>query len=103
MSARGPVVDDLYARRLANPPDTAGWQAQAAAGTLYDGSAGVAGIDRETLVLVGDEDNVIDWRNSQRLADAIPGARLQVFPGTGHLFFWERPDEVATALAEFLR
>ena len=103
VSARGPVVDDLYARRLANPPDPAGWQAQAAAGTLYDGSARVAGIDRETLVLVGDEDNVIDWRNSQRLADAIAGARLQVFPGTGHLFFWERPDEVATALAEFLR
>lgn len=102
VSARGPVVDELYARRLANPPDPAGWQAQAHAGTTYDGAARLGEIVQETLVLVGDEDNVIDWRNSQVLAERLPNARLQVFPGTGHLFFWERPDEVAAALTEFL-
>ena len=102
VSARGAVVEQLYARRLANPPDPAGWQAQAAAGTTFDGSARVGGIAQETLVLTGDEDNVIDWRNSQLLAERIPRARLRVFPGTGHLFFWERPAEVAAALVEFL-
>jgi len=102
VSARGAVVEQLYARRLANPPHPAGWQAQAAAGTAFDRSARVGEIAQETLVLTGDEDNVIDWRNSRRLADAIPNARLQVFPGTGHLFFWERPAEVAAALTEFL-
>lgn len=102
VSARGPVVDELYARRLANPPDPAGWQAQAHAGTTYDGAARLGEIEQETLVLVGDEDNVIDWRNSQVLAERLPNARLQVFPGAGHLFFWERPDEVAAALTEFL-
>jgi pimeloyl-ACP methyl ester carboxylesterase len=102
VSARGAVVEELYARRLANPPDPAGWQAQAAAGAAYDGSARVGELDRETLVLTGDEDNVIDWRNSQQLAGLIPNARLQVFPGTGHLFFWERPAEVAAVLKEFL-
>jgi pimeloyl-ACP methyl ester carboxylesterase len=102
VSARGAVVEHLYARRLANPPDPAGWQAQAAAGTAFDSSARVARIAHETLVLTGDDDNVIDWRNSQLLADAIPNARLGVFPGTGHLFFWERPDEVSAALTEFL-
>jgi 3-oxoadipate enol-lactonase len=102
VSDRGEVLERLYARRLANPPDPAGWLAQAAAGTTFDGSARVGEISRETLVLTGDEDNVIDWRNSERLAEQIPDARLEVFPGTGHLFFWERPGEVAAALTEFL-
>jgi pimeloyl-ACP methyl ester carboxylesterase len=76
--------------------------AQAHAGTTYDGGDRLAEIEHATLVLTGDEDNVIDWRNSELLAERIPNARLQVFPGTGHLFFWERPDEVAAALTEFL-
>lgn len=102
VSARGALVDDLVERRRENPPDPAGWQAQAAAGAVFDASARLGEIDRETLVLTGNEDNVIDCRNSDLLAERIPGARLQVFPGTGHLFFWERPAEVAAALAEFL-
>jgi pimeloyl-ACP methyl ester carboxylesterase len=102
VSARGALVDELYAKRLAHPPDPAGWQAQAAAGASFDASARIGSIDRETLVLTGDEDNVIDARNSELLAERIPGARLQVFPGAGHLFFWERPAEVAAALTEFL-
>lgn len=97
-----PLVEELVRLRTANPPDPAGWQAQAHAGTTYDGSARVGEIANETLVLTGDEDNVIDWRSSQVLAERLPHARLQVFPGTGHLFFWERPDEVAASLKEFL-
>ena len=31
----GGLVDELFARRVANPPDPAGWQAQAAAGTTF--------------------------------------------------------------------
>jgi pimeloyl-ACP methyl ester carboxylesterase len=102
VSTRGDIVETLYARRLANPPDPAGWAAQADAGRSYDGSARVGKIDKQTLVLVGDEDNVIDWRNSQLLAQRLPNAELQIFPGAGHLFFWERPDEVAATLKGFL-
>ncbi len=100
VSARGELVEELVARRLANPPDPVGWQGQAAAAAAYDGGRPEA-IERPALVLTGDEDAVVDPRNSQLLAERIPGARLQVFPGTGHLFFWERPDEVAAALTEF--
>jgi 3-oxoadipate enol-lactonase len=102
VSARGELVETLVARRAANPPDPAGWQAQAAASATFDAWGRVAAIDKQTLLLAGDEDNVVDWRNSQLLAERIPNARLQVFPGVGHLFFWERPTEVAAALEEFL-
>jgi pimeloyl-ACP methyl ester carboxylesterase len=101
VSARGELVDRLVALRTANPPDPAGWQAQAAAGTTYVNPR-VGEIAQETLVLAGDEDTVIDPRNAELLAERIPDARLRVFPGTGHFFFWERPREVAAALAEFL-
>ena len=102
ISTRGELVETLVARRAANPPDPAGWQAQAAASATFDAWDRVAGIDRETLVLAGDEDNVVDWRNSQLLAERIPNARLEVLHGVGHLFFWERPDETLNLLQEFL-
>jgi 3-oxoadipate enol-lactonase len=102
VSARGELVDTLVERRLANPPDPAGWAAQAHAGTTYDGAARLGEIGKPTLVLAGDEDNVIDWRNSELLAGRLPDARLRIFPGAGHLFFWEQPEAVAAALLEFL-
>ena len=91
--ARGAVVEEVYAGRLANPPDPAGWQAQAAAGATF------AGVDQSliaepTLVITGTDDNVVDPRNSDVLAERIPGARLGRVEGTGHLFFWEQPVEV---------
>ena len=100
LATRGELVDDLVARRTANPPDPAGWQGQAAAGTTYVNPR-VEQIAQETLVLTGDRDTVIDPRNSELLAERIPNARLQVFPGAGHLFFWEQPAAVAAALEEF--
>jgi pimeloyl-ACP methyl ester carboxylesterase len=101
VAARGELVDTLVARRTENPPDPVGWQGQAAAGTTYVNDR-VGEIAHETLVLTGDLDTVVDPRNSELLAERIPDARLRIFPGTGHLFFWERPAEVAEALTEFL-
>jgi 3-oxoadipate enol-lactonase len=102
MVARGAVVEDVYAGRLANPPDPDGWQAQAAAGATF------AGVDqtliaRPTLVITGTDDNVVDPRNSDVLAERIPGARLARVEGTGHLFFWEQPAEVVKIVSDFLQ
>jgi 3-oxoadipate enol-lactonase len=56
-----------------------------------------------TLVLVGEDDALIPPEQGRRLAGAIPGARLVVVPGAGHLPPVERPTEVTAALREFLR
>ncbi len=101
MVARGEVAEQVYQGRLANPPDPAGWAAQAAAGTTFAGVDQTA-IDRPTLVITGTDDNVVDARNSDLLAGRIPGAQLVRIEGTGHLFFWERPDEVVKIVTEFL-
>ena len=94
------LVEELLRRRLADPPDPLGWQAQAAAGTTFPGIAG--SIAAPTLVLHGTEDNVVDHRNAELLADRIPGASVRLFPGTGHMFFWEQPDAFVAAVTEFL-
>jgi pimeloyl-ACP methyl ester carboxylesterase len=95
------LVEELYRRRVENPPDQAGWQAQAAAGLTF---AGVEGeITAPTLILTGTDDNVVDHRNSDVLARRIAGARVARFDGAGHLFFWEQPDAFVRIVKEFLR
>ena len=95
------LVDELLARRVANPPDPAGWQAQAAAGIGFQGVEGE--IAAPTLVLGGTADNVVDHRNAEVLARRIPGARVELLAGAGHLFFWEQPDESVRIINEFLK
>jgi pimeloyl-ACP methyl ester carboxylesterase len=97
---RESLVEQIFARRAANPPDPAGWQAQAAAGMTFAGVE--AEIRQPTLVLQGTEDNVVDPRNADVLAARIPGARVVLVPGTGHLFFWEDPDAFLAPVTDFL-
>ena len=55
-----------------------------------------------TLILVGDEDQATPVVKSERLCAAIPGARLDVVPGVGHLSAMEDPDAIASRVLGFL-
>ena len=55
-----------------------------------------------TLVLAGDDDPIVPSVNGRILARCIPGARLHVVRGGGHLFLLERPSEMATLVADFV-
>jgi pimeloyl-ACP methyl ester carboxylesterase len=95
------VADELFRRRLENPPDPVGWQAQAAAGTTFAG-VDLARIQAPTLVVHGTADNVVDPANAALLAARIPNARLERLDGAGHMLFWERPDAFVRLVSEFL-
>ncbi len=97
--ATGELVDDLARRRLVDPPDPAGWHAQIAALTGFSGAGPIA---VPTLVLHGDADTMVDPRNADLLAARIPQARVEIFHGAGHLFYWERPDEFIRVVSEFI-
>jgi 3-oxoadipate enol-lactonase len=97
------LVEQIMKHRLRTAQPPAAWTAQAAAGASFDVWARVPQIQQRTLVLTGDEDAVVDPRNSELLAARIPGARLETFAGTGHLFFWEQPDRFVEVVTEFLR
>jgi len=96
------LVDEVFAYRQLHPPDPAGWAAQAAAGVGWDADGRLVRITAPTLVVAGAADAVVDPRNAQLLADAIPHARLELIDGAGHLPFWERAEEFATLVEEFL-
>ena len=59
------------------------------------------GLDLPTLVVVGEQDKPF-VTSSQRMADAIPGARLEILPGGGHSPQFEAPDAWWKALTTFL-
>jgi pimeloyl-ACP methyl ester carboxylesterase len=76
--------------------------AQAAAGTSYDGYERVSAIRAPTLVLHGTDDNVVATENAEILGRLIPDARVELFEGCGHLFFWEQPERFVRVVTEFL-
>jgi pimeloyl-ACP methyl ester carboxylesterase len=96
------LVDELVALRTANPPDPAGWAAQAGIWAGFDVWDELPSIDEPTLVVQGEGDVVVDPRNAPLLAERIPGAQLRLVPG-GHLFLWNRPAEFAELVSEFLQ
>lgn len=102
VEAHPELVERILEHRLASPPDPAGWQAQAHAGTTYDGGGRLDEITAPTLVLHGDQDVVVDPGNGRLLAEGIPDARLVMLEGHGHLPFWEDPERVADEILGFL-
>jgi YbgC/YbaW family acyl-CoA thioester hydrolase len=56
-----------------------------------------------TLVVVGEADGLIPPDQARAMAKSIPGARLAVIPGAGHLPPVEQPEATTEQLREFLR
>lgn len=103
VAERPELVDRILAhQRSAAGDHPAIWSAQAKAGARYAGHFKQRRIGARTLILHGTADNVVDPRNARLLADRISGAELMIFPGLGHLFYWEDPDGFAAAVADFL-
>jgi non-heme chloroperoxidase len=61
----------------------------------FDDAADLGRITAPTLLIWGDQDAVVSREEQQRLEDAMPDARLKVYPDTGHSPHWERPEAVA--------
>ena len=69
--------------------------AQLAAAVQHDTHARLGRVSAPTLVIHGDADEMIPVQNGRLIASLIDGARLEIFEGAGHLFFWEQPERAA--------
>ncbi len=67
-----------------------------------DGRDDLARIAVPTAVICGDADELTPPDRHEEIATAIPGAKLSVIPGSGHLSTLEAPEAVAAALCEWL-
>jgi pimeloyl-ACP methyl ester carboxylesterase len=54
-------------------------------------------------ILVGTDDRICPLDHSRALADALPHARLRVYPGAGHMVQLERPFDVSAELVDLVR
>lgn len=92
---------DLLRRLNLRPPRTpAAWLERL---TVLAGWWGMPwSIRTPTLVLTGDDDPVVPAANSRLLARWLPGARLRVLPGGGHLVAFDSPERVGPEVAAFL-
>ena len=77
--------------------------AQKAAVEAHDTYARLRGLQVPTLVIHGSADELLAPINGDLVASLVPGARLELLDGVGHLFFWEQPQHAAGLVRTFAR
>jgi len=60
-------------------------------------------IKAPTLIVHGDRDLLLPVGNAEILRERIPDSRVRIVPDVAHMFFWEKPEESAAAIVEFLK
>jgi pimeloyl-ACP methyl ester carboxylesterase len=68
-----------------------------------DLTEGLPAVDVATLVVVGTADALTPPRDSRRIVEMMPGARLVELEGAGHMLMYERTDEVDALVIDFAR
>lgn len=98
----GALLERFIEKKSRDTQQPEGYAGQIAAVLSHDTYDRLPNIACPTLVMTGDEVQVIPAESSEPLAARIPNAQLCVVPGSGHLFFLERPDATLEALLAFL-
>ena len=68
----------------------------------FESSQRLSEVRAPTMIMTGDRDVLIPPRNSEILAELIPGALLSVIPGCAHRIMWEATDKCVTLISNFL-
>ena len=97
--------DDIEAHiawRVAHPQPVYAYHRQLAAAASHDAMDRLQMIRATTLICHGTADRIVPSANAQMLAERIPDARLQLFEGGSHQFFWEQAEAFNRIVIEFL-
>jgi non-heme chloroperoxidase len=60
-------------------------------------------IKSPALIIWGDQDTILPKSGQEALSKAIEHSRLVVYPGAGHMLYWDEPGRVASDLAAFIK
>lgn len=101
--ANRPDSSDALRRLMASTPAAGAIGAQHAMAARTDSTPLLATIDVPTLVVGGADDAITPPDELRGLAAALPGARLEIISGTGHLAPYERPAAFNHIVAEFMQ
>jgi pimeloyl-ACP methyl ester carboxylesterase len=100
-SSAAPAAAPALVRLMAEVPE-ATFRAAIQCLVTFDRRADIGRIAAPTLLIAGEEDTNAPLRTMTRMAEAIPGARLEVLRGIGHLAPLECPDRYAEIVRQFL-
>jgi 3-oxoadipate enol-lactonase len=100
-------IEDYLKVRMANLASVECYFRHVIARQEHDTSGRLADIKVPTLVLVGEDDHGVVSDMSHRkgadiLANGIPNARLVLFPGERHSYFYSNPEPSHKVIREFL-
>lgn len=96
------IIQELLQYRMMQPVPPAQYAAQVQVGLQHNASERLSQIKCPTLIVFGEQDNVVPKENAQLLAKKIPHARVIILPNVGHLLPIEAPQLLAQTVIEFL-
>lgn len=85
-----------------SPPSKRGYFYQLIAMLGWTSAPALPFMQKDTLILMGDEDQIVPLLNGELLAMLIPHSELVVMEGGGHLFLLSQKDESVAAIRAFL-
>ena len=69
----------------------------------YDAGKYAPKVRADTTIVVGEEDKVTPPEESRRLHELIPGSKLLIVKGAGHMILYEKPDVINKEVEELLK
>jgi len=94
------AVEEFSEMRLVNDPSC--YAKAALAMSNYNYNAELDRICCPTLIIVGDEDILTPPGGSVRMSRLIPGSKLIILEGCGHVSYVEQPEVFSKAVLDFL-
>lgn len=97
-------VDDGKEDHIArlSPPSPRGYMYQLLAMLGWTSAPALPFMKKETLILMGDDDQIVPLINGKFLKSLIPNSELVVMEGGGHLFLLSHKDQSVAAIRDFL-
>jgi 3-oxoadipate enol-lactonase len=68
----------------------------------WDSHGQLGQIKAPTLIFHGDDDKLLPHANAEILQKGIPGSKVHILNGIGHMFFWEAPEESVRIPGDFV-
>jgi 3-oxoadipate enol-lactonase len=93
LTERPEAVEEVMRRRIASRADPIGMRRQLEAVMRWSSLRRLRGLRTPTMILHGDKDRLIPASNGRLIAALVPGARLHILTGAGHVYGTDAPEE----------